>query len=109
MKRISLLVLIAAVSLPAVAQEAELKAIVLGTLKDPDSAQFRNLRVVSGGAALCGEVNAKNSYGGYNGFKSFVADSEGVAWQGDGSTPSETYKQYNHNTYWPKGKYRGCL
>lgn len=36
-------------------------------LKDPDSAQFRNQK------RICGEVNAKNSFGGYAGFKRFIA------------------------------------
>ena len=43
-------------------------------LKDPDSAQFKNLSFASStefGNALCGEVNAKNSYGGYVGFTLF--------------------------------------
>lgn len=35
-------------------------------LKDPDSAKFRNQH------GFCGEVNAKNSFGGYTGFKRFV-------------------------------------
>jgi hypothetical protein len=48
-------------------------------LKDPDSAQFRNLWFGSDkqyGNSLCGEMNAKNSYGGYTGFYPFaVSDS----------------------------------
>lgn len=49
------------------------KSKVLDSLKDPESAQFKNLRLVKGegGEALCGEVNAKNSYGGYIGFSQF--------------------------------------
>lgn len=45
------------------------------SLKDPTSAQFRNVRLISwsSGKVICGEVNAKNSYGGYVGFKRFVA------------------------------------
>lgn len=45
------------------------------SLKDPGSAQFRNVRLVSwySGKVVCGEVNGKNSYGGYVGFKRFVA------------------------------------
>ena len=38
-------------------------------LKDPDSAQFRELREVSGG--VCGEYNAKNAMGGYVGYRPF--------------------------------------
>lgn len=39
--------------------------LVKRSLRDPDSAQFRN---VSGG---CGEVNAKNAYGAMAGFEPF--------------------------------------
>ena len=39
-------------------------------LKDPDSAQFKNV-YVSTIKNICGEFNAKNSYGGYNGFALF--------------------------------------
>ncbi|MFW1853089.1 hypothetical protein ACG9XR_21310 [Acinetobacter guillouiae] len=35
-------------------------------LKDPDSAKFRNMK------GLCGEVNSKNSFGGYTGFRKFI-------------------------------------
>lgn len=41
-------------------------------LKDPASAEFRNLRRV--GDFLCGEVNAKNSFGAFAGFSKFVID-----------------------------------
>lgn len=45
------------------------------SLKDPDSAKFRNVRMKAfdGMHVVCGEVNAKNSYGGYTGFKKFAA------------------------------------
>jgi hypothetical protein len=48
---------------------------VRASLKDPDSAKFQDLRVVdyAGGKVVCGEVNAKNSYGGYVGYKQFAA------------------------------------
>lgn len=51
----------------------EAKAVVTGKLKDPNSASFRNVRIVHGKKVrkVCGEVNAKNSYGGYSGFKTF--------------------------------------
>lgn len=44
-------------------------------LKDPDSARLRDLFVNQDGL-ICGQVNAKNSYGGYIGFQHFVADTE---------------------------------
>lgn len=48
---------------------------VSATLSDPDSAQFRDLKLYTTGlphqSALCGEVNAKNRLGGYVGFRPF--------------------------------------
>lgn len=40
-------------------------------LRDPQSAQFRNVRQYADGT-VCGELNAKNGFGGYVGFRSFV-------------------------------------
>jgi hypothetical protein len=41
-------------------------------LKDPDSAQFRDVRACPGDAdSFTGEVNSKNSFGGYVGFVQF--------------------------------------
>jgi hypothetical protein len=47
-------------------------------LKDPSSAEFRNVRFndADGTPVVCGEVNSKNSYGGYGGFQRFVASSD---------------------------------
>lgn len=43
-------------------------------LKDPDSAQFRDVEFYDGVAPVtCGLVNAKNSFGGYSGFERFIA------------------------------------
>jgi hypothetical protein len=44
-------------------------------LKDPDSAQFRDVFVSNTGGlpVVCGEVNAKNSFGGYGGFQRFIS------------------------------------
>jgi hypothetical protein len=39
-------------------------------LKDPDSAQFRNVKEFTG--PVCGEVNSKNGFGGYVGFSKFI-------------------------------------
>ena len=48
---------------------------VKSRLRDPSSARFRNVGYYSGGesSAVCGEVNAKNGFGGYTGFERFVA------------------------------------
>ncbi len=59
---------------------APYKAKLIERLKDPDSAMFKSLRVVEGkgGEALCGEVNAKNSYGGYTGFNRFFVSTKKI-------------------------------
>lgn len=47
---------------------------VLDELRDPTSAQFRNVRrldPINGTTTFCGEVNARNAFGGYSGFKRF--------------------------------------
>ena len=49
------------------------KASVAYDLLDPESAQFRNVETSDYGY-VCGEVNAKNSYGAYTGFKWFSVD-----------------------------------
>ena len=52
------------------------KAIISSLMKDPDSAQFRDVREAKheGRRIVCGEVNAKNGYGAYAGFERFVVD-----------------------------------
>lgn len=42
-------------------------------LKDPDSAQFQNVTYQSKTNTVCGEVNAKNGFGGYSGFSVFFS------------------------------------
>lgn len=44
------------------------------TLKDPDSAIFKD--VVMGNNKLCGTVSGKNSFGGRTGFKRFISNGE---------------------------------
>lgn len=48
------------------AERERVKDLVKSRLKDPFSAQFRNIK------QNCGEVNAKNEFGGYTGFSRFV-------------------------------------
>lgn len=50
----------------------EKRALITLSLKDPSSAQFRN-ELMNKSKWLCGEINAKNEYGAYTGFKKFVA------------------------------------
>jgi hypothetical protein len=56
---------------PTLPEVEAAQTAIRNKLKDPSSAQFRNDRLMlteTGALSVCGEVNAKNSYGGYNGF-----------------------------------------
>jgi hypothetical protein len=71
------------------------------SLKDAPSARFQDRFVSRGGERLvyCGEVNARNSFGGYNGFRRFIvspndpiiidgaAPAFDLAWSGECSNP----------------------
>lgn len=62
----------------------EYRASVEHPLKDPGSAQYRNDRVVTNAMGLshyCGEINAKNSLGGYTGFRRFIASKTSVTFE----------------------------
>jgi hypothetical protein len=48
------------------------KNAIRRNLKDPESAQFTDVRIYQGGNVVCGSVNAKNAYGGYVGARDFV-------------------------------------
>lgn len=71
--------------------------------KDPGSAQFTNLVVVTQNgwkSALCGSVNGKNSYGGYVGARKFF-----VHWWGDSEpeiwTEGASTEKYINSRYLP--------
>ena len=55
---------------------AKARKQVAAMMKDPDSATFRTLHVGKheGARYVCGEINAKNSMGGYVGFMKFLSD-----------------------------------
>lgn len=65
------------------AQEAEklqidaFKATLIAPFRDPDSAQFRNVRLLADAKGLCGEVNAKDTSGGYVGYMPFAVTNDG--------------------------------
>ncbi|MFW1945771.1 hypothetical protein ACG93R_19995 [Acinetobacter guillouiae] len=50
----------------------KIEKLVKDQLKDPQTAEFKNVK------GKCGEVNAKNSYGGYIGYKRFVVEHDEV-------------------------------
>jgi hypothetical protein len=57
-------------------------------LKDPDSAQFQNQFIGIKGAP-CGEVNSKNSFGGYGGFKRYISVGRELTVLESDSNPTE--------------------
>lgn len=61
------------------------KRAVTNSLKDPGSAEFKNVyaNYTDGyGVVACGYVNAKNSFGGYTGYKAFVSSGQSVIMEG---------------------------
>lgn len=68
-----------AISLAADAPQTDTEALrnaLSKTLKDADSAKIENVRYAAKGGEhpswdVCGDVNAKNSYGAYTGFSPF--------------------------------------
>lgn len=50
---------------------AMVEVVTRSLLKDPDSAKFEGIRPGLAGA-WCGNVNAKNGFGGYTGMRRFV-------------------------------------
>lgn len=72
-------VVLAAVVLQGCGNEAAgAREAVKAKLKDPGSAEFRNEKQVRHGV-FCGEVNGKNSLGGYSGFQPFIVVDRGEA------------------------------
>jgi hypothetical protein len=61
-------------------------------LKDPDSARFRSEFVTHDGT-VCGFVNAKNSYGGYGGFKRYIVETDRVTLDDDSG---DSWKMDSH-------------
>ena len=55
-----------------------LRSNVSAQMKDPSSTQFRNEKIKDG--MMCGEINSKNSYGSYVGFKRFITSSPNYAY-----------------------------
>lgn len=82
----ALLIVALASSTPEQAAMDQVKQKIAYDLKDPDSAKFRNVRAGLRGKdfMVCGEVNAKNSYGAYIGYKPFMS------WAGVMTVANET-------------------
>ena len=65
-------------------------------LKDADSAKFRNVRFGTGAEkdTVCGEVNAKNSFGAYGGYVTFLGSYIGPEDYTDSATVKHKPKIY---------------
>lgn len=75
------------------------KDAIKGRLKDPESAQFMNVKVYrSAVPAVCGEVNAKNGFGGYTGYKRFVSNTLTTVLEDD-MAPGEMDKLWQQTCY----------
>ena len=61
------------------------KETIANSLKDPESARFRNVFVSPKMLAVCGDVNAKNSMGGYVGFRRFIVAKDKIGTEEDGT------------------------
>ena len=79
---------------------AKARVVVSRNLRDPESARFRDLRVIharvpgSPAMYICGAVNAKNGFGGYNGYKTFYANAFGPLFQGENPTKDAVIAHY---------------
>lgn len=82
MKAAAIITLLLTVAACGAANEAQLRSGLKSVLKDPSSAEFRNEFVHQTSGHLCGEVNAKNSFGAYVGFRRFVSGPAQVAIEG---------------------------
>lgn len=71
-------------------EEAKAKRNVTKDFKDPSSVQWRDLFVSLDGTLkiLCGELNGKNSYGAYIGFRRFFATDSILSYVEDPKSPS---------------------
>ena len=82
-----------------------IRSVVLAAMKDPASAQWRNEVLSADNKTLCGEVNAKNSMGGYVGFKPYIANQKGYLVQG---APFNTWSMADNKTRVPDYMVKGA-
>lgn len=65
------------------------ETLVKSKLKDPDSATFRN-QIIGREGNPCGEVNSKNGFGGFTGYKRYiVASKDLIVFEGENIESSE--------------------
>ena len=71
---------------------AQARTIAQQMAKDPSSVKFRNdyAKTKNGHTVICGEINAKNGFGGYGGFQRFMSNGNP-----DGTFYEENTKDFN--------------
>lgn len=74
-----------------IGSELSAQQSVKNLMKDPSSVKFRNMK------GACGEVNAKNGFGGYTGFKRFIGTPNMTLIEGESGFSQETF-----NGVWDK-------
>lgn len=92
-----------------VAADAARQAI-LDSMRDPDSAKITDIKVYRGNAGAefaCGNVNAKNEFGGYTGLQAFhvrLKAKDGGGYEGFGALLSGTDigSQIDFKDYFPR-------
>lgn len=95
-------------------KQAAYLQVVLDSLKDPDSAQFKDLQWSIDhehyGDSLCGWVNAKNSFGWYVGFHPFAVTSKPLKGSREGRLilPSESDDSHTQRINGLMLKQAGC-
>jgi hypothetical protein len=94
MKRLALAIAFAITSCGAPQDDPDLKnALAASALKDPLSVQFQN--VTKNPKAICGDLNAKNSYGAYTGFKTFIFERKSrKLWLEDSDDTQDHYQAF---------------
>jgi hypothetical protein len=84
---------------------------VRATLRDPASAEFRNLRVHPGptedSKAVCGEFNARNGFGGMSGWQRFIVVARRSAENNVLTAPALLQEQFRQS--WPELEARHCV
>lgn len=59
------------------------RKVIKSNLKDPASAKYNNEVASKDKTVVCGEVNSKNSLGGYVGFKRYLVRGNEIAFEGN--------------------------
>lgn len=110
--RVAIVVGVCVLALSACTSQVDgAKDAAAAELRDPSSAQFREVEAVDG--AVCGEINGKNAYGGYAGFTRFYVTDAGEVGVEENNTPMsgvvEETDRLNRRTAFLRGYTAACF